>query len=407
MATLLRPTVTRYLDANGKVVAKGTPGARKVSGKARKWYASFPGPKGKRKRIPLSTDKQVAKRMLAKMVEQKELLSVGIDDSHLEHAVSPLAGHVAFWLLSLENKLERPPGKRHRDLLRGRLSKLIKLAGWRRLADIDADSTEKAMAKLRAEGKGTPRGRGTQTLNFYLQAAKQFCRWCMDRGRLKKNPLAEMKGGDVKRDRRHHRRPLELDEQKRLIKATESGPVRYGIDGLRRALLYRMALYTGFRASELRSLTWDCFDLERGEVTVAGAYSKNGKPSTQKLKPSLLERLRTWYSWPRRGKLWPDLPRYPSRMLRADLKEAGIPYKVDTQDGPLFADFHSFRHTFITQICLTDAPVKVLTDLARHASSRLTLETYAHVRGGEDKALVIAQLPDVDEQLALETSAAS
>jgi hypothetical protein len=38
MASLLKPWITRYLDAEGKQVKKGTPGARKVKKRTAKWY---------------------------------------------------------------------------------------------------------------------------------------------------------------------------------------------------------------------------------------------------------------------------------------------------------------------------------------------------------------------------------
>jgi hypothetical protein len=37
MGSLLKPRITRYLDASGGQVRKGTPGARKVAEKAAKW----------------------------------------------------------------------------------------------------------------------------------------------------------------------------------------------------------------------------------------------------------------------------------------------------------------------------------------------------------------------------------
>jgi hypothetical protein len=37
-----------------------------------------------------------------------------------------------------------------------------------------------------------------------------------------------------------------------------------------------------------------------------------------------------------------------ARMLRTDLEAAGVPYVDQTADGPLFADFHALRHTYIT-----------------------------------------------------------
>ena len=46
-------------------------------------------------------------------------------------------------------------------------------------------------------------------------------------------------------------------------------------------------------------------------------------------------------------------------MLQIDLKVAGVPYTVPGPDGPLYGDFHSLRHTYITY--LADAGVSPST----------------------------------------------
>jgi integrase len=38
-----------------------------------------------------------------------------------------------------------------------------------------------------------------------------------------------------------------------------------------------VALHTGFRASKLRSLTWDDVDVRRRKITVRANYAKNGE----------------------------------------------------------------------------------------------------------------------------------
>src|SRR5215471_3954277 len=52
------------------------------------------------------------------------------------------------------------------------------------------------------------------------------------------------------------------------------------------------ALHTGFRASELLSLTWDEVDLRRHAVTVRAAYAKNGESRTVPMNKVLTEVLR-------------------------------------------------------------------------------------------------------------------
>lgn len=51
-------------------------------------------------------------------------------------------------------------------------------------------------------------------------------------------------------DRRHERRALTPEEQVRLIRAAEAGPVVLKATGTDRGALYRLALGTGFRANE-------------------------------------------------------------------------------------------------------------------------------------------------------------
>ena len=43
-----------------------------------------------------------------------------------------------------------------------------------------------------------------------------------------------------------------------------------------------------------------------------------------------------------------------------------------------FADFHAARHTYISQIVAGGSSVKVAQELARHSTSRLTIDRYAH-----------------------------
>ncbi len=64
-------------------------------------------------------------------------------------------------------------------------------------------------------------------------------------------------------------------------------------------MLYRLALETGLRASEIRSLTLASFDLidENGRllpeptVTVAAAYSKRRREDVQPIRPSFAKEL--------------------------------------------------------------------------------------------------------------------
>jgi len=62
-----------------------------------------------------------------------------------------------------------------------------------------------------------------------------------------------------------------------------------------------------------------------------------------------------------------------------------------------FADFHSLRHTFVTNLCKADISPKTAQTLARHSDIRLTMNTYTHV-DEQEQADAIQRLPGLDEK---------
>src|SRR5262249_41995256 len=157
---------------------------------------------------------------------------------------------------------------------------------------------------------------------------KAFCRWMIKERRAAENPVAHLDGLNTKTDRRHDRRALTVDELVKLLNKTRSGPARKGMTGTERAMLYRLAVETGLRAGELRSLTRQSFDLdsEQPTVTVAAECSKRRREDTLPLRPELVTELRSFLA-----SLVPSAPVFhlPIKskivlMFRADLKAAGI-----------------------------------------------------------------------------------
>lgn len=67
-----------------------------------------------------------------------------------------------------------------------------------------------------------------------------------------------------------------------------------------------------------------------------------------------------------------ELEQKESEMLRGDLQAAGIPYVVEGPDGPLYADFHSLRHTYLTLGGRVGIDLRTLQELAGHHSPILT-----------------------------------
>ncbi len=191
------------------------------------------------------------------------------------------------------------------------------------------------------------------------------------------------------------------------------------MSGADRAMLYLTSAYTGLRASELASMTPASFNFDGSPTwAVEAAYSKNRERSIMPLHPKLVEELRPWFE----GKD-PASPLWPGRwaenkaagiMMKRDLEAAGIVYR---NARGLVADFHSLRHTFITNLYRAGVSPKVIQFLARHSTITLTMDRYTHVEMGDQAAALIglpflpatnASTPGVGQQvIAISDTAAS
>jgi len=423
MARKQRPrqvTIVRYLDTEGRQVAKGTPGARRVATRSATYYAYLPCPEtGKVRRYPLRTaDEGTAWVELRRLRERLAREAEGLRDPELAAARRPITEHLDEWLEVVA------AGKCTAErvaLLRSRLTRLIAEAGWERLPQLTADSCATALARLQEEGRddyasGPARGRGisAQTRNHYAGHARQWAAWLVQGGRLTRDPLAGASlEVNTEVDRRHDRRcPTDLEVSLLFAHLRTGAPVRCRMGGAQRALGYELAMATGLRAGELRALGREHLDLVAGQVHLAARSQKRRRKGGLPLPSWLVEALREWLA--AGGALWGDFPRkHPGRLLVADLAAArdawlGQPglspeecqaraastvllYEVAGADGPLFLDFHALRHWYCTAMAaMPGISPKVLLDLCRHSDANLTLHTYAKARDTEARAAVDA-----------------
>jgi integrase len=109
---------------------------------------------------------------------------------------------------------------------------------------------------------------GQETIIHHIRAVRAFSRWLWRDGRAREHHLAHLTTSSSEGDRRHVRRALTLEEAARVVQAAESGRDILGMMGPDRAVLYALALGTGFRAEELLTLTPDRFELESYRPTV-------------------------------------------------------------------------------------------------------------------------------------------
>ena len=168
-----------------------------------------------------------------------------------------------------------------------------------------------------------------------------------------------------------------------------------GISGSERVLLYRLAVETGLRASEIRSLTAQSFDFSNNPamVTVEAAHSKHRRTDVLPLQKGTAAVLAAHVAnMLPVAKLFPTMPAKTVDMIRFDLEAVGIPY---LDDAGRYADFHSLRHTFITNLARSGVHPKVAQDLARHSTIQLTLDRYTHT-ALETQAEALEKLPDLE-----------
>jgi integrase len=301
-----------------------------------------------------------------------------------QHEARPLKIHLESWHAAL---LAKGTTMKHADLYRSRARRVLDLVKMARLSDLQPSRIQAALALLRDSGLSL------ETCNHYRAALRAFVRWCRADGRLRDDPMLGVTGFNAEEDIRHERRVLSDEELARLVIAAENGPEVYHMTGPMRALAYRLALGTGFRANEIRSLTPESFNLDRDppHVDLTPSVAKNRRGVEQPISRALAEDLRPWIASVLRGQSVLPLHHETAKAIRRDLEAAGIPY--ETQEG--VADFHSLRGAYISALIRSGASVKTVQTLARHSNPTLTLKRYARAYV-HDVVVAVESLPQLD-----------
>lgn len=367
---------------------------------ATKYYYTYVDENGKRWKKVGTSDKRTTDMLENDAKRRVALLREGIVDRRAEafrdHAVQSLPSHLRAWHADL---IAKGRTARHASLSHDRAAALVAvilggdaaaLTGVRkgrrragvedrvapliaraRLEDLTPDRIQRALAAVHAAG------RAAQTVNHYRAAVRAFGRWAKVTGRIRDNPIDGVSGLNVDQDLRHERRILTRPELETLVRSTEGGPDRWGMPGPLRAIAYRVAAATGFRANELRSLTPDRFRLDGPEpcILCAASSTKNRKAADQPLPLGLVEDLRAWLQDKPPGAQVFPLHHETARAMRGDLEAAGIAYEND--EG--IADFHSLRGYYVSALVRTGASIAEVHRLARHAKPETTLKHYARV----------------------------
>jgi len=157
----------------------------------------------------------------------------------------------------------------------------------------------------------------------------------------------------------------------------------------RERTLVLLAAGTGLRMSELFGLKWQDVDFAGKQVSVLRSIVKQSvgpckTEASQKpvpFDPRLVRTLRTWRrsarfcqptdwvfaSSVRQGKF----PFWGQALLRHYIRPAAVKVGITKRIG-----WHTFRHSYSTLLKANGADIKVMQELLRHASTRVTLDTY-------------------------------
>lgn len=172
---------------------------------------------------------------------------------------------------------------------------------------------------------------------------------------------------------------LTSDEVRRLIEALP----------LRERTLVLLAAGTGLRMSELFALKWGDVHFDRGEISVirsvvtqvVGPCKTEASQRPIPMDQCLAEALEVWrtQSHYRAESDWVFAsaksrgrrPYWGQPLMRKTIRPVAINLGISSRLG-----WHTFRHAYSTLLRATGADIKVMQELLRHASARVTLDTY-------------------------------
>jgi integrase len=328
------------------------------------WYAEWQGADGKTHRKKVGA-KNLAQSYLARKLDEVERQRAGIAPPPSADGLAPLSVLLDDYLRDLA---ARDTDATYRRTVDSRITRILTECGWLMWPDVSAASLQRFLGALLAV-------RSPATANGYLRDCKGFVGWVAERLGTA-SPLRKVAPFPEDADRRRSKAILTDAELAALAQAAETAPRRHNtrISGPDRAMLYRVAAYTGLRASELASLTPAHFDLAAAipVVTPAASAQKSGRPDAIPLPAHLVKLLRKWLKGRApNDRLWPGTWARSKRQWRwfnADKAAAGI---TST------ATFHGLRRGYVTRLIRAGVDVDLVRRLARHRDIKTTLAYYA------------------------------
>ncbi len=382
----------------GQRVKPGTPGAVQVRKESAKWYGKVKdGETGRWRNVPLSKDRGVAKKMLAKLEAEEDAARAGVGDPLKQFKGEDPRDYLPAFQKFME---EAGDGPRHIKDTAQRVRAILDGAGIKTMADLGKgyETVSDFITNLPS---------GPRTKNAYRQAIITFVKYLTkEKKRLPSNPYKELPVRPTPpAEARRKRRALSPGDLQKFVRAVQTRPLHACIAaptrrkfrpgreaelseerrkyllmrGRGRALLYAFAAATGLREGENKVLlVRDChLDGEAPFVKLTGERTKNGQDATLPITPEMAAALRGWIGDTGRGpdEVVFDVPGYHPLMAawRKDLDHAGIPYR---DEAGRYFDFHSLRKCLGSYLRLAGIDPAVSMKLLRHSDIRLTMQVY-------------------------------
>ena len=362
------------------------------------WQLKYTDRNGRvRKQSSRMTDKAAASRRSHQLEVREREVRVGIVSPTAEavEAASrtPIERHVEEYIAA-----DRANGlaARRIQMKRSQLLRFIDRTGIRSIRQIDARAVESFMrsatqvgfppasdGRFRGGGelvaRSEPRPVSPATANEIRATILSFLNWLVAERRLAALPFPAraVRKLNSALDRRKRRRALRPEGVELLLQA---------VDGQPRGDVYRLALLTGLRRSEIARLQW-------GDVVLDGAEPHlRLRAETTKAKREdevplheeivlLLRRLRSGASGGN-GPVFPEIP--STQQLYRDLAAAGIQQVSGRKPVPNASgetvDFHSLRRTFGTDLARAGVAPLQMKRLMRHRDLRTTDAYYTDLR---------------------------
>lgn len=383
------------------------------------WYIKWTTHDGKVvRKSSRTTDKAAAERIAAKYETDAALRRTGVVDPGLEQVGEQARRTIGSHLEDFKAKLKsanRDP--KHIEQTARQIQAIAEQGGIERACEITADKVVTAIDKLSQKRKG---GFGPRTVQAYITAMKAFTTWLADpvHRKIVIDPLSSLAKPDPKKGRRRERRMLLPNEWIRLRQALlDDGVVRREMTAEARLLLYALAIQTGLRSGELRSLTPGRLFLAARPpyVTCKAGATKDAADARQYIHIDLAEDLLRYLKDRSQRTSVFSLPDETAMadLLREDLAAARAAWlkevegdaaetKVRTESDFLCEvnhegerlDFHSLRHTCGAWLAMNGAHPKAIQSIMRHSTITLTMDTYGHLFQGQE-AETIAKLPSL------------